>query len=71
VVILAMGLQMFGQIADPLAQDRDLHLGGPTILLMAAIRLNDLSFPLRRQWHAASLLSAASVAHTSLVLEIA
>ena len=49
VVIFGVDLEVFGQIADPLAQDRHLHLGGTSIGVVGAIRPDDFRLPLLEQ----------------------
>ena len=45
-MILSVGLEMSGQIADALAQQRDLHFRGTCVLGMLPELLNDAYFGL-------------------------
>ncbi len=47
-VVLLVGLEMVGQLADPLTEDRDLDLGGPSIGCMRPELANDLLLLLSR-----------------------
>src|SRR3954469_13205940 len=44
--ILLVALQMFRQILDPFGEDRDLNLGGASVLLALGVFLDNFRFPL-------------------------
>src|SRR5260370_14345799 len=59
-VILFVGLEMLGQLANPFTQNRDLDLGGSRIGVVGAEALNQVSFLSSRQ-HGVCYSSCVSV----------
>lgn len=53
VVILDMGLEVLGQVGDPLRKERDLHLGRARVLRVARELGENILFPLRGKTHCA------------------
>src|SRR5690606_34562646 len=56
VMVLLVGLQVLGELVDPLGEDRDLHLGRARVGLVAAVAVDDLRLRVLGQ-HAVSPLS--------------
>ena len=56
MVILLMTLQMVGQIADFLAEDCDLHVGGSSVGAVQLITIYNIVFSFSGQSHSFSLL---------------
>src|SRR3989449_7845420 len=48
-VVVAGGAQMFGEVLDPLGQERDLDLRRAGVLVVTAVRRNHLCFVLGRR----------------------
>src|SRR5690606_19138785 len=59
VVVLVVVLEMLGQVADTLGEDRDLDFGGPRVALALGVVLDDFLFLLGGNRH--SFHSAVSV----------
>src|SRR5665213_1259799 len=55
--ILLMGAEMFGQVADPLGQNGDLHFRRTGIAFLAGVFLNDLLLAGQRNRHRVLLYS--------------
>src|SRR5690606_23351378 len=51
MVVLRVTLEMFGEVGDALGEDRDLHLGGAGVAVLAGKFLDELSLALRRNRH--------------------
>src|SRR5207302_10720150 len=44
-----VGLELFGEIADPLAEERDLHFRGTRVALVGLEAVDDLGLPVLRE----------------------
>src|SRR5690606_7189639 len=51
VVVLRVRLEVLGEVGDPLAEERDLHLGRPAVGLVSLELLDDLSLAVRKKSH--------------------
>jgi len=51
VMVLLMRLEMLGELADPLTQDRDLHLRGTRVGRMHPVQPDHSTFDVSRQCH--------------------
>ena len=52
VMVFRVGLEMFGEVVDPFAQERDLHLGGTGVCVVGFIRSDDFRLAIFRKRHA-------------------
>ena len=44
VMILVVGLEMLGQVVDPVGKDRDLYLGGTGVTLVGGVLFDNALF---------------------------
>src|SRR3954453_14981410 len=51
-MIFRVGLEMFGEVVDALAEKRDLYLGGSGICVVGLVRSDDFGFPVFGKRHA-------------------
>src|SRR3954471_20873504 len=67
-MVLRVGFEMLGQLADPLTQNRDLDLGRTGVRVMRPEALNQVSFLCSRQhWRVLLLLSSQSTSQVSML----
>src|ERR1700761_2042076 len=64
-MVFRVGLEMFGQLANALAQDRDLHFRAAGVGVMSAKARDNVGFFCRCQHESALLLLLISVRYTS------
>jgi hypothetical protein len=68
-MVLGVGFEMLGQLANPLTQNRDLDLGRTGVRVMRPEALNQVSFLCSRQ-HGVCYSSIVSVHFSSVYAEI-
>src|SRR4051812_34778696 len=71
VVVLDVGLEVLGQVGDPLSEDRDLHLGRPGVAGLGGIGLDNFSFTLSRNRHRLVTFLRPSASHNPGQVEYA
>ena len=65
-MVLAMYLEMFGQVGNPLAKYSDLNLGRAGIVRMKAIRTHDLALLVLRQCQGTLHAITDNISHQKL-----
>jgi len=63
VVIVLVRLEVFGQVTDAPAQQRNLHLGGAGVAVSGGMVGNDLLLDVVSQWHGRLLCVGAGAVH--------
>src|SRR3954468_8481362 len=71
VIVLDVGLEVLGQVGDPLSEDRDLHLGRPGVAGLGGIGLDNFSLTLSRNRHRLVTFLRPAVSHNTGQVEYA